>query len=71
MAMKHIELHLLKRTDQDLELAAAAGLLEADEIIICDICDCPLVFIYVLLGESAKSISCEDCLKVALARVMV
>lgn len=68
---KHIEVHLLKRTDADLELAVSAGLLEPDENIICDICTTGLLFIYVLLGETAKSISCEDCLKVALARVMV
>jgi hypothetical protein len=68
---KHVEVHLFKRTDADLELAIAAGLLERDENIICDICNSGLLFIYVLLGDTAKSVSCEDCLKVALARVMV
>jgi predicted nucleic acid-binding protein len=46
---KHVEVHLFKRTDVDLELAISAGLLERDE----------------------NTISCEDCLIVALARVMV
>lgn len=68
---KHVEVHLFKRIEADLELAIAAGLLEPDENIICDICNSGLLFIYVLLGDTAKSVSCEDCLKVALARVMV
>ena len=72
MAMKHVEMHLFKRTDQDLELATAVGLLEADENIICHICNGALVFIYVLLGEGdKKTLSCENCIQVALARVMV
>lgn len=72
MSMRHVEVHLLKRTDTELKLARTSGLLEHDEIIICEICNGALVFIYVLLGEDdRKVISCENCIKLALARVMV
>lgn len=72
MSMRHVEVHLLKRTEAELELAQTSGLLERDEKIICEICNGALVFIYILLGEDdRKIISCENCIKLALARAMM
>lgn len=69
--MHHVELHVFKRTPEELRLAEMAGLIQADELIACQICESDLVFVYALVSEDKSIISCEYCIKVAIPRVMM
>lgn len=69
--MQHVELHFIKNTPEDLRLAALAGLIDADEINTCHLCDKQLVYVYVLINEDQSITTCDSCLKVALTKVMM
>jgi hypothetical protein len=69
--MHHVELHVFKRTPEELRLAELAGIIEDGELITCQICASDLVFVYALVSEDKSIISCEYCIKVAIPRVMM
>lgn len=69
--ISHAEIHMFRRTHGDIELAKLAGLIGEDETIVCQVCDAVVVFLYILVGEENKVISCEDCLRFALSRTMM
>jgi hypothetical protein len=68
--MRHVEVHLIKGTTEDLRLAEMAGLID-EKINTCQICSAKLVFIYVLISEDQSITSCEYCLKAALNKALM